>query len=297
MASPEYAQFLKFLGSPRPDVNPPIEQRRAMVDKWAEMLPPAPGMRFEEAAFAGVPALWNRTPRSRPDHLILYLHGGGFSMGSALNYRDMVTRLALAAEATALSVDYRLAPEHPFPAGLNDVAAVYRELLRQGWSPRQIVFAGDSAGAGLVASALLKLRDDKIELPAAGMCISPFVDLTLSGASMTVNAPFDPIVQKTSATGSVTRYAQTVPPDHPLVSPIFADHTGLPPLLVLAGKKESLMDDAVRLADKARAAGVEVTLELWEDMIHIWPYFAAMIPEGQQALERMGHFAKAHFSP
>ncbi|MGE4239846.1 alpha/beta hydrolase [Ramlibacter sp.] len=290
MPSPEYAKFLAMLGPPKPDAFPPLEDRRKMVDQWGEMLPPAADVRFDKDAIAGVPVLWTRTPQSRDDRLIVYLHGGGFTMGSAHNYRDMVSRFARAAEATAVSIEYRLAPEHPFPAGLDDVVAVYRELIRTGRPPSRIVFAGDSAGAALAVSALLRLRDEGAPLPACAVCVSPFADLTLSGASMEKNAAHDPIVQRKSAGGSVARYAQGVAPDHPLVSPIFASFERVPPLLILAGTKESLLDDSVRLAERARSHGVDVEFETAQDMIHIWPYFAAWFPEGQAALERMGAY-------
>ncbi len=291
MASPELNKVLEFLRTPQADPNPSLEARRAMVDGWADMLPPGPEMVFERVVLDGhIPAEWVRAPRSRPDRLVLYFHGGGFTMGSAKNYRDLASRLAQAAQATVLTIDYRLAPEHPYPAGLDDCVCAYQWLLRNGWQASQLVVAGDSAGAGLVLSALLTLRTQCTPLPSACVCISPFADLTLSGDSVTTRAALDPIVRRASAMGSVERYIPGGSATDPLVSPVFATFEGFPPMLILVGSHESLLDDSVRVAAAAEAVGVEVELEVWEEMFHIWPYFAAMLPEGQRAIERMGSF-------
>lgn len=291
MASPELSKVLDFLLKPQADPNPSLEARRAMVDGWADMLPPGPEMAFDTFVIDGrIPAEWVRAPASRPDRLVLYFHGGGFSMGSAKNYRDLASRLAQAAQATVLTIDYRLAPEHPYPAGLDDCVNAYQWLLRNGWHSRQMVVAGDSAGAGLVLSTLLRLRAQSTPLPSACVCISPFADMTLSGDSVTTRAALDPIVRRASAIGSVQRYIRDGSPTDPLVSPVFATFEEFPPMLILVGSHESLLDDSVRVAAAAEAAGVEVELEVWDEMFHIWPYFAGMLPEGQRAIERMGSF-------
>ncbi len=331
MPSTELQKLLKFLRTPQADPNPSLEARRAMVDGWADMLPPAPEMTFERATIDDrINAEWVRAPQSRSDRLVLYFHGGGFTMGSAKNYRDLASRLARAAHATALTIDYRLAPEHIYPAGLDDCVSAYQWLLRDGWRPGQIALAGDSAGAGLVLSTMLRLRAQGLALPSAAVCISPFADLSLSGESMVTNAELDPIVRKRSAMGSVQRYIADGSPIDPLVSPVFASFESFPPLLILVGSHESLLDDSRRVAAAAKAAGVEVelarttrpqrdrcdsaahasdartcelwaclrvdqqrarcSLAVWDEMFHIWPYFAAMLPEGQQAVERAGSF-------
>ena len=218
--------------------------------------------------------------------------GGGFCLGSARNFRDLVSRIARQSHSLALSVDYRLAPEYPYPAALNDVLAVYRGLLDGGRKATSIILVGDSAGAGLVVSTLFRLRDEGFPLPRAAVCISPFVDLTLSSESLTRNAPFDPLVQRLPISASVERYLQGHRADDPQVSPIFGRFEGLCPMFVLAGGKDALLDDAVRLVAAARAAQIDVTFELWEDMIHIWPYFAAIFSEGQLAVEQIAAYIR-----
>jgi monoterpene epsilon-lactone hydrolase len=243
---------------------------------------------------AGIPAEWVVAPDADAQCVILYLHGGGYVVGSIATHRGLAGRLSHAAAARVLLIDYRLAPEHPFPAAVEDATAAYRWLLGSGVNPARMVIAGDSAGGGLTVATLVALRDAGEPLPAAGVCQSPWVDLEGIGDSMTTKADVDPMVQRERLVQLAQCYLAGADPQTPLAAPLYADLHGLPPLLVQVGTAETLLDDATRLADRARAAGVEVSLEPWDDMIHVWQLFAPMLPEGQQAIERIGDFIRKH---
>ena len=240
----------------------------------------------------GVPAVWFRRPTSDPTRVLLYLHGGGYSVGSPRSHRDLIAGLAEASGATALALDYRLAPEHRFPAQLEDALAAYRWLARE-VSPERIVIGGESAGGGLTLSTLIALRDRGEPLPAAAFVLSPWVDLEGGAPSFGTNARFDFVNHRT-----MQRWARrfVAPRDlrHPLAAPLYADLHGLPPLLIHAGGAETLLDDARRLASRAAAANVDVELEVWGDMIHAWHIFAGMVPEAQEGIDAIGAFVRAH---
>jgi acetyl esterase/lipase len=226
------------------------------------------------------------------DAVLLYLHGGGYCIGSINTHRGMAARLAQACRARALNLDYRLAPEHPHPAAVDDAVAAYRWLLDRGVAPAQIVLGGDSAGGGLVMATLLALRDAGHPLPVAGFCLSPWVDLECSGETMTTKADVDPMVGKDGLTEMAAAYAGDHELRHPLVSPLHADLSGLPPLLIQVGTAETLLDDAVRLADRARNAGMDVRLEAWDDLVHVFQAFAPMVPEAVEAIDGIGRFVR-----
>jgi acetyl esterase/lipase len=225
---------------------------------------------------------------------MLYLHGGGYVIGSLTTHRGLAGRLSQAAKARVLLIDYRLAPEHPFPAAVEDATAAYRWLLAHGCTPARLAIAGDSAGGGLTVATLVALRDAGQPLPAAGVCLSPWTDLEGLGESVTSKASADPIVQKEMLLRLASCYLGDADPRTPLAAPLYADLRGLPPLLVQVGTAEILLDDALRLAERAKAAGVAVTLEAWDDMIHVWQLFAPLLPEGQQAIARIGEFVQQH---
>jgi len=250
-------------------------------------------MRFERVSASGVPAHWFRWEGADASRVVLYLHGGGYCIGSVGSHRDIIARLCLASGATALALDYRLAPEHPFPAQVDDALAAYRWLLAQGVDPAKLVVAGDSAGGGLTLSTLVALRDAGDRLPAAGVAFSPWVDLEVTGASMRENIRYDYVSGDTLR--ALARHFVGPRGDlrAPLASPLHADLRGLPALLVQAGAVETLLDDARRIADRARAAGVDVTLEIEPDMIHVWHSFAAILEPGRAALARAGAFVRA----
>ena len=269
------------------------EQRAAMENLTTSMALPA-DVRCTAVDADGVPAEWITAASARDDHAVLYLHGGGYCIGSIATHRQLASDVSRAAGARVLLIAYGLAPERPFPAAVEDAARAYRYLLASGVKPSRASIAGDSAGGGLTAAALLALRDAGTELPAAGVCLSPWFDLTLSGASMQSKAAVDPIVQRDRLQRMADAYLDSRPATTPLASPLYADLAGLPPLLVQVGTAETLLDDATRFAERARAAGVAVDLDVWDDMVHVWQAFAFVLPEGRQALERVGAFLRRH---
>jgi len=225
---------------------------------------------------------------------MLYFHGGGYTIGSIASYRSFTGRLARATRGRLLSIGYRLAPEHPFPAALDDAVSSYRWLLEQGIPPSRIAVVGDSAGGGLALSLAIAVRDAGEPIPATIVVIGPSTDLAKEGASVKERAHLDPIVNYESSMAHALRYVGTQANlKHPLASPLYADLRGLPPLLIMVGTHEALFDDSTRLAAKAEAAGVEVQLDIWEEMIHVWPVFADILPEGRQAIDKIGDYIKA----
>jgi acetyl esterase/lipase len=267
-----------------------VGEMRLRMEEMTALAPVPAGTELRPQDAGGVPGEWVWAPSAHPRRVILYLHGGGYVIGSARTHRGLVARLSAASGARALSVDYRLAPEHPFPAAVEDATAAYRWLLARGLSPTEIVIAGDSAGGGLTVAALVALRDSGDPLPAAGVCISPWVDLEGVGESMTAKAHVDPMVRREGLLQMAAMYLAGASPRSPLAAPLHADLAGLPPLLVHVGTAETLLDDSNRLAARARAAGVEVEIERWEDMIHVWHAFAPLLPEAEQAIRRIGEY-------
>jgi monoterpene epsilon-lactone hydrolase len=273
-----------------------IEELRAQMEADSTQFPLAPDVRCQPVAAGGVPAEWVTTPESVEERVIYYLHGGGYVAGSITTHREMASRLARAAKARVLLIDYQLAPEHPFPAAVEDAVAGYRWLLSSGVKPTRVAIAGESAGGGLSVATLVALRDALEPLPAAAVAVSPWVDMQAVGESMVSRAAVDPLLQRDMLLEMARNYLGNADPRTPLASPIHADLAGLPPLLIQVGTAEVLYDDATRLTERAESAGVEVVLEPWEDMIHMWPAFAAMLPEGQQAIDRIGEFVQKHTS-
>lgn len=267
-----------------------VQRNREQMDAAAFRV--APDIRNTAVEAGGVKAEWVEAPDAAADRVIMYLHGGGYVAGSLLTHRELVGRLSRASGARALSVDYRLAPEHPYPAAIEDATAAYRWLLAQGIAPGKIVNAGDSAGGGLTIAALLAIRDAQLAQPAAGVAISPWVDLEGSGESVQTRAAADPMVQGDGLKGMAKLYLGDVGPRAPLASPIYADLKGLPPLLIHVGDAEVLLDDSTRLAGRAKAAGVDVRLEVWPEMIHVWHVFAPLLPEGQRGIEAVAEYIR-----
>ncbi|HEV8718932.1 MAG TPA: alpha/beta hydrolase [Candidatus Binatia bacterium] len=271
---------------------PDMKSMRAVMEKMAA---PAPAdVKCTAVNAGGVPAEWVVAPGAAADRFLLYLHGGGYVMGSINTHREMVSRLSRAAGVRALALDYRLAPENPFPAAVNDATAAYRWLLSQDAKPERTVIAGDSAGGGLALATLVAIRDAKLPLPAAGVCLSPWADMEGVGASMTSKAKEDPVVQKEMLLNMAKLYLGGADPKTPLAAPLHADLRGLPPLLIQVGSAETLLDDASRVTERAKAAGVKVDLEVWNEMIHVWQLFAPILPEGQEAIEKIGKFIRGH---
>lgn len=248
------------------------------------------GARMHPMPTAPVPAEWVYPKGTSSQRTVVYLHGGGYCVGSIVTHRVLAGEVAGASQTRALVLDYRLAPEDPFPAAVEDSVAAYEWLLAQGIAPGQIVLAGDSAGGGLVLSTLVSLRDKDVPLPAAGVCLSPWTDLSLSGQSMVDNAGNDLVLTEEMLRVFARHYLGEGDPRHPLASPLYADLAGLPPLFLQASKHEILFDDARRAAERARAAGVEVVLDVWEEMVHVWQSYVAFLPESREAIARIGAF-------
>ena len=246
----------------------------------------------ERLGVGGIPAEWVTAPEAAEDRVLLYLHGGGYVIGSMRAYRVMLSRMSRASTSRVLGIEYRLAPENPFPAAVEDSIAAYRWLLSQGFRPEKIAIGGDSAGGGLTIATLVALRYLGEPLPAAGICISPWVDLEGTGESMTTKAAEDPLVQKEMLEFMTSLYVGNRDTRAPLAAPLYADLRGLPPLLIQVGTAETLLDDSTRLADRAKAAGVEVDLQISDDMVHVWQWYAPVLPEGQQAIDKIGEFIR-----
>ncbi|MHB8381699.1 MAG: alpha/beta hydrolase [Candidatus Binataceae bacterium] len=276
------------------DPNAPVEQIRAGYEQMTVLFPVEPDVKCEPVSDGGVKAEWVAAPNADAGRAILYLHGGGYVIGSINTHRAISGRISRAAKARVLLIDYRLAPEHPFPAAVDDSIAAYRYMLAQGIRPGRLAIAGDSAGGGLTLATLIAIKDAKLPMPAAGVGLSPWVDMEAIGASMTTKADADPIVQKDGLLKMAAAYLGGKDPRTPLAAPLYADLSGLPPLLIQVGTAETLLDDSTRLAERARKSGVTVTLEPWENMIHVWQMFAPMLDEGQQAIDKIGAFVLKH---
>jgi epsilon-lactone hydrolase len=270
-----------------------VEEARQRIDAAIAWAPGPPvGTNIVATDAGGVPADRVMTHASRPDRHVLYLHGGGYVCGSPSLYRHFTWRIATAARTSVLVIDYRLAPEHPFPAALDDAAAAYRWLLATGVDPRRIAVVGDSAGGGLAFATLLKLRDDGLPLPAAAVALSPWTDLALSGASFTRNVKADPMINADDARQFAALYLAGADPRQPYASPLYGDLAGLPPTLIQVGSDEILRDDAVRIAERMRAAGRDVELEIWPRLPHVWHLMAPALPEAARAISRVGAFVR-----
>ena len=251
-------------------------------------------MTIEKTAANDVPAEWTTTPNAARDGALLYFHGGGYVMGSLDSHRHLAAEAGRAAGIATLALDYRLAPEAPFPAPVEDALAGYRFTLARGIKPERVALAGDSAGGGLVVAAMLAIRDAGLPQPACGWCISPWVDMEGIGETMTSLAGADPIVDKTRLVELAKLYLNGADPRSPLAAPIYANLSGLAPLFIQVGAAETLLDDALRLAKAAGAADVRVDLEIWPEMIHVWHLFHPALAAGRRAIEAGGAFIRAH---
>ena len=261
-----------------------------MVDGFSIDVPAT----YKRVNAGGVAAEWVTAEGAPESRVVLYLHGGGYIIGSTRTHRPLMAELSRASSARVLGLDYRLAPEHPFPAPIEDAVAAYRWLLNEGYDPARIAVAGDSAGGGLTVAALVQIRYVGLPMPGAAVCISPWVDMEGLGESMETRADADPMVGKEGLLLSAKTYLGGSDPRAPLAAPLYADLRGLPPMLIQVGDAEVLLDDSTRLAGIAREAGVHVEMDVWDDMIHVWHLFAPILPEGRQALSQAGEFIKKH---
>lgn len=288
------ARFIQgeFTGVP----DDPAALRRRMETM---ALPPLlrPLVRCTDERVAGMKARWYLPRSAKADAgdgpVLLYLHGGGYVFGSLKTHADLIVRLAVASGVRTLAIEYRLAPEHPYPAALDDCVAAYHWLLRRGVDPRRIVVAGESAGGGLTLTSLCKVRDEGDPLPAAAVAISPWCDVAMTLPSVDANEPYDFTNRRQASTWGAW-YLAGANPHLPEISPLYADLAGLPPLLLQVGGAEMLADEVAALARKAEHAGVEVTLQTWDHMFHIWHFAALVLPQGAAAIDHVGRFVRHH---
>lgn len=254
--------------------------------------PEVPGVSCEALNISGIPAAWLIPDDADEGNVVLYLHGGAYVIGSIASHRDIASQIAAAARSRVLLVDYRLAPENRFPAAVEDAVTSYRWLLSQGYAPEKIVMAGDSAGGGLTVAAMVSLRDSGDPMPAAAMLLSPWTDLEVTGESVRTVAWKDPMINAGSLRKDAAMYLGETDARNPLASPIYANLEGLPPVYIQVGTAEILLDDARRLAERARADDVTVELDVWEGMFHVWQFFSPIIPESKRAVQALGEYAR-----
>jgi acetyl esterase/lipase len=294
MTSPQFQELLQALRSAPDRSGLTIEELRAAQEQKVAQYPVPPDVTCEPCDLDGVPAEWISAPDAASDRILLYFHGGGYYRGAISTVREMVSRISRVSGVRALAIEYRLAPEHPFPAAIEDAIASYRWLLANGFDPGHIVVGGDSAGGGLTVALMVAARDEGMPLPAAGVCLSPWVDLAQTGASYTTKAAEDPSVTKAYLDRYANIYLNGADPRAPLASPLYADLQELPPLLIQVGTAEVLLDDAVQLAAKAQEAGVKVELDEWQGMVHVWHNNGPALPESQEAIARIGAFIRQY---
>ena len=273
------------------DRNLSVPEMRRAIDSSTRFQRLPRGAAVRAMSAGAVPAERTWSEGAPDDRALLYFHGGAFLFGSPATHRSLVGRLAIAGGTPAVSVDYRLAPEFPFPAAVEDAVAAYRFLLRSGIAPRKIVAAGDSAGGNLALVLLLALREAGEPLPAAAVCLSPVTDFTFSGDSFRTKAAADPIFPK-GVSLPVGLYAGSADPRHPLLSPLYGDLRGLPPVLFHVGEDEVLLDDSTRAAEKIRAAGGQAQVVVWPGMWHVFQALAPLIPEADRSIRQIGNFIR-----
>jgi monoterpene epsilon-lactone hydrolase len=272
-------------------------ERRQRLDEAGSVWPVADDIKLSAVDLDGIPGEWSIAPGSDANRVLMFFHGGGYCSGSIASHRRMVTEAGRYAGARTLAVGYRLAPEHPFPAAFDDALVAWRFLRRQGIAAARIAVGGDSAGGGLTAALINRMRASGDEQPACAWLVSPWTDLTMSGSTMASKDAADPLIHKPYLEELATAYLPaTLDRKDPRVSALFADLRGFPPVLVQGGSDETLLDDAVRFAAAAGAADVAVTLEIWPRMIHAWPLWNARLEAGRRALARAGAFISAALS-
>jgi epsilon-lactone hydrolase len=290
MADPEIDRIRDILAAnPRPAA---LAERRERLDMLGRTSVLPADIRVEPVIANGVAAEWTTSPEADPSRVMLFLHGGGYVSGSLLSHRAMVAEAGRQARLHTLALEYRLAPEHPFPAAVEDAVAGFHFLVASGIEPGRIVVAGDSAGGGMTIAMMIMLREAGEALPGCAWCISPWVDLEMTGISMSTKAAIDPMIQKPYLEELAGEYLHGADPSGQLASPLYANLRGLPPLLIQCGSAETLLDDSLRLSAAAAEVDVRTTLEVYPDMIHVWPLFHQHVAAGRRALVSAGQFIR-----
>lgn len=278
----------------RPGLDPrvPVSVQRRIISVATRLRRLPRSVRCEQITLGGIPVQQLTPVAGASQRALIFLHGGGYILGSPETHRNLSSHLSLTADCSVYAPQYRLAPEHPFPAALNDALAVYRALLAQGLECHQIAISGDSAGGGLALALTLRLRDEQLPLPAALCLLSPWVDLTLSGESQYSKAKLDPLLKRSWGEANVAHYSGSADASHPLISPLFANYHGMPPMLIQCGSDEIVLSDSERLAERARAAGVKVDLNVCQGLWHDFQLFAGLMPAATTAVREAGDYLR-----
>ncbi len=266
-----------------------VEETRKGLEKLFGFSKIPKGVKFEKAQCDGIPAAWVIPKNFKNSGVILFLHGGGYMLGSIKTHSPLMARIALASKTKVLAIEYGLAPERPFPHGLEDSIKAYHWLIKEGYDPKKIVIAGDSSGGGLAIAAMLKLKDENEPLPVACVCLSPWLDLEVSGETVVTNAKKDLLVNSIGLQIASFTYAVEEKLTHPYISPLFSDPTGLPPMYIQVSDSEVLLDDTLRFEKKAKASGVDIEVHIWKNMLHVWHAFG-FLPEAKKAIKDIGVF-------
>jgi acetyl esterase/lipase len=272
--------------------NAPVLKMRKRLDLLGRLTRPARGVKIEVSKLAGMHAEWYRPPEAMTGKVLLYLHGGAYALGSCDSHRKMVTHIAKAGQVETVLPEYRLAPEHPFPAAPDDCVRAYRALLDKGYAGKDIIIGGDSAGGGLTMATMLQLRHDGLPMPGAAVLLSPFLDMTASGESAKTRLDLDPWFDPAHMSVVVRHYCQYEDLEDPLLSPVFANVAGLPPTLIQVGDHEILLSDSTRLAGKLNDAGIDVELQVFPELWHVFQLFVGKMPESKAAIAKIGEFIR-----
>lgn len=268
-----------------------LPMMRSLFEEWHQPTREPEGVTYKDETVAGVAALWAYPVGANTKKVLLFTHGGGFAVGSSASHRKLAGHMAKALGVTAIVIDYRRAPEHPFPAQLEDATAVYKELLRRGFAASDIATIGDSAGGNLAVSIVLKLRDDKLPLPGHVISLSPWLDMEHKGQTLVTNEATDPLVKKPILEAMSSMFlGEKGSAKNPLANPLYADYKGFPRLYINAGSVETLRDNAERLHERAKAAGVDSTLSVVEGMQHVFPFLAGRAVEADQEIQRIARW-------
>jgi acetyl esterase/lipase len=288
--------LIKHLLAPKFHAKKTIDEKRKVLETISRFSMLSSKTKVERVQVNGISADWVSANDVSEDKIVLYFHGGGYNACSPNTHRELCANISIASCAKVLLIDYRLAPENPFPAALEDATSSYRWLLKNGYSNENIAVAGDSAGGGLSVAASISLRDGGEPMPSSVACISPWTDLELSGDSIKTHASIDPMLTLEVLQHMASNYIKKNNPCSPYISPIYADLKGLPPLFIQVGSDEMLLDDSIRIVEKAKNSGVDVKLEIYDQMWHVWHLAARFMPEAKKAVNELGLFIRNHFT-
>lgn len=289
-----FRAVIKYGIAPRFHPTASIQDQRSLLDNLGKLSLLPFRTKTQSVTIDDVPGKWITATAASEDRAILYFHGGGYNLGSSSSHGEIAAHISKTSGARVLLIDYRCAPEHPYPGALEDGLSAYRGLLEMGFSPQNIGVLGDSAGSGLTIATLVSLRDAGKPLPALAVCLSPWVDLELSGESVKNRLQSDPFLNADWLRQMALNYIGTNDPRSPFISPIYADLHDLPPLFVQVGTDDILYSDAERLVERAQEAGMETTFDVWENMWHVWHFFVGKMPEANRAIKKVGSFFHKH---